>query len=106
MVPRTRAIQKAFEALNEDAINAPLPPTPIAERLDRQPLAEIEIGENEQAPIVLDIKLKQKKFSSKSKYRQKHSSPEILEDEYESSNSSAVEEARRELIAVYNDSMV
>ena len=106
MVPRTRAIQKAFEALDEDAINVPLPPTPRAERLDRQPLAEIEIGENEQAPIVLDIKLKQKKFSSKSKYRQKHSNPEILEDEYESSNSSAVEEARRELIAVYNDSMI
>ena len=106
MAPRTRAVQKAFETLNEEAINIPLPPTPRAERLGRQPLAEIEVGENEQAPIALDIKLKLKEFSSKTKYRQKHSSPEILEDEYESSNSSAVEEARRELIAVYSNSMV
>ena len=92
------------EILNEEAINTPLPPTPRVGQKERPPLGELSVvGENQQTPLIIDIASISKKSSRKKKHNKENlRKPEVLEDEYESSSSSAVEEARRELRSVHS----
>lgn len=103
MPPRTRAAKAITQVLDEEAINTPLPPTPRFGQTERPPLGELVVGENEQIPIMMNVILKSKKQIRKKKHNKENlRRPEVLEDEYESSSSSAVDEVRRELRSVHS----
>ena len=109
-MPRTRAAQRTtvLEDL-EDAVRVPLPSTP--QRSDRAPLGEIFLNEQEAPKIQLEVNLekpakkpteKKSKGAGRKKKATKENSrpgsgPEVIEDDCESSASSAVEEACQEL---------
>ena len=110
-MPRTRAAQRnaILEDL-DDAAAVPLPSTP--QRGDRAPLGEILLNEQEPAKVGLEVnqgKLEKGAQATKNKsagHKKKTASKEnarpesaaaVVEDDYESSTSSAVEEACQDL---------
>ena len=115
-MPRTRAAQRnaILEDL-EDAVEVPLPSTP--QKGDRAPLGEIFLNEQEAPKIQLEVNLekpakkpteKKAKVAGRKKKAAKEnaqpgSSPEVVEDDCESSASSAVEEACLDLRSATKD---
>lgn len=87
----------------EDAAEIPLPSTP--QRVERVPLGEINLNPEEEPKILLEFDLsKPAKKASKSKKTKgakrkseggenKENTPEVIDDDYQSTESSAVEEA-------------
>ena len=89
-----------------DAAEIPLPSTPQG---DRPPLGEISTNPQEENRIILEVNLtkpvkkdgkgrKAKGTKSKMHGADKENVPEVMEDDFQSSASSAAEEAREELL--------
>ena len=100
------ALRSAVLEDTEEAAQIPLPATP---KMERTPLGEITLNQEDEPKIVLAVNLsKPGKKAAKSKDTKtgrkkkdtsnKENGPEIIEDDYQSATSSAVEEACEELI--------